>query len=181
MLTDVVWRQLDPYAGRLSRRTVRRIRWGVAALLLLTAIGELVWYAGVLVPRVSWRSPGYGFGSSPPHHSVIVHNDGLRPIRVLGVGRSGPGFRLDRVDGPLPSTVEPGEYLELVLIYAVTDCAAVPTGPWPVPVVVERPWGVQTVYVQPPLLPATTHEGTSHWPDLEWQHWLADTACRYPT
>jgi len=144
--------------------------------------------AGACKMTFLWTSPGgqgqvYSalFGSSPPHHSVIVHNDGLRPIRVLGVGRSGPGFRLDRVDGPLPSTVEPGEYLELVLIYAVTDCAAVPTGPWPVPVVVERPWGVQTVYVQPPLLPATTHEGTSHWPDLEWQHWLADTACRYPT
>jgi len=182
VLTDEVWRQLDPYAGRLSRRTVRRIRWAAAAIVLLAAIGELAWYAGVLVPRVSWSdAPGYEFGWSPAHHSVVVHNDGLLPIRVLGVGRSGPGLRLDRVDGTLPSTVDPGSQLSVMLTYAVTDCAAVPTQPWPVPVVVERPWGVQTVYVTLPDERAMDAEGMSRGPRLEWQRWLADAACRYPT
>jgi hypothetical protein len=181
MLTDEVWRQLDPYAGRLSRRTVRRVRWVVAALLFLTAVAELAWYAGVFQPRISWKAePGWEFGWEPVYHSVEVHNDGLLPIRVLGAGRSGPGFRLERVDGALPSTVEAGGHLTLMLTYAVTDCAAVPTGPWPVPIQVERLWGVQTVYVSLPRERAFTETG-SHGPELEWQHWLADAACRYPT
>jgi len=188
LLTDVVWRQLDPHAGRLSRRTARRVRLAIAVALVAVVLGEFCWYAGLIAPRLSWTdSLGSEYGWDPVHHSVSVHNDGLLSVRVLGVGRSGPGFTLSSVTGTFPTTVDPGGDLKFTLTYLVTDCAAVPAGAWPVPIRVERPWGVQTVHIGLPSKQddeapdgfVTEEVRSRH--AVEWQRWLADLACRYPT
>jgi hypothetical protein len=185
VLTDEVWRQLDPRAGRLCPRTARRVRLAIAVLLVAVVAAELAWYAGLVVPRVSSTDEsGYEYGWDPVHHSVAIRNDGLLPIQVLGVGRSGPGIRLDRVDGAVPSTVDPGGYVRVTLTFTIHDCAAVPAQRWPVPVEIERPWGAQTVYID---LPAKDDREGPEWSTgtrmqrgIEWQRWLADMACRYP-
>lgn len=188
LLSDVVWRQLDPHAGRLSPRTARRVQWAIAVALVAVVVGELCWYAGLIAPRLSWTDTlGSEYGWDPVHHSVSVHNDGLLPVRVLDVGRSGRGFTLQGVTGDLPATVDPGGDLKVVLTYQVTDCAAVPAGAWPVPIRVERPWGVQTVYIGLPTKQddeapdGLVTEEVRQRHAVEWQQWLADVACRYPT
>jgi hypothetical protein len=127
-------------------------------------------------------------------HGFTVVNAGWTAITVVGAGRDGPGLSLQAVstdpDGkvalPLPSTVEPGGTLTFVLRYRVTDCAAVPAEPWPVPIRVQRPWGVQSVYVAIPTHTSRhapegmrSYSGRDPWA-VEWQRDLADEDCELP-
>jgi hypothetical protein len=73
--------------------------------------------------------------------------------------------------------------MEAVLIYRVTDCAAVPAGVWPVPVTVKRFWGTATGYVLPPTstspnAPQGMREYRGRDPyAVEWQRAVADVSC----
>jgi hypothetical protein len=85
----------------------------------------------------------------------------------------------------LPTTLRPGEEMAAVLIYRVTDCAAVPAGEWPVPATVKRPWGTATGYVLPPTqtLPNAPqgmrqYNGSDQYA-MQWQRAAADESC-YP-
>ena len=106
-------------------------------------------------------------------------------MRVLGIGRDGPGLVLESVDGALPLTLGHNEGVGVMLHYRVTDCAAVPTGSWPVPVRVERPWGTYTVYIDMPTQPAgDIIDNPAIIPDgdrqaVPWQRNLAAQACVY--
>jgi hypothetical protein len=58
LVSDEVWRQLDPEAGRLPRRTVLRLRWTISATLALTLLVGLAWQSGLVLPRLRWPNSG---------------------------------------------------------------------------------------------------------------------------
>jgi hypothetical protein len=188
LVSDEVWRQLDPDAGRLARRTVLRLRWSLAGAVALAVLGGLVWQSGLTVPRLSWTpNSGYGWSTSTLDRTIefetLISNRGWTTVDVLGLGRSGPGFELRAVRAQLPTTLRPGEDMRAVLVYQVTDCAAVPADEWPVPVTVRRTWGTATGHVRPPTQPpplTPTGQHLYHGGDpfaVEWQRAVADMVC----
>jgi len=185
MVSNEVWRQLDPEAGRLPRRTVMRLRWTVASILVLAVLAGVGWRSGLIVPRVGWPNEGRSWQVSGNRIEYEIHvaNRGWTPIDVVGLGRSGPGFELVEVHATLPTTLAPGEAMDAVLLYRVNDCAAVPADAWPVPVQVKRTWGTVTVYLEippdiSPLAPAGIRQYTGRDPyAVEWQRIVTDLAC----
>ena len=92
-----VWQRLDPLAGRLSRRSVWRLRLGIVVACTASVVASLLWVSGTLYPRVVWFDDGgmsWMLGPDMVGHEVIVTNDGWSTVRVVGVGRSGPGLEL---------------------------------------------------------------------------------------
>jgi hypothetical protein len=185
MLSNEVWRQLDPEAGRLPRRTVQRLRWTVATVLVLALLAGVGWRSGLITPRLAWPNAGGGLElrGNRVEYEVHVVNRGWTPIEVVGLGRSGPGFELVEVHATLPTTLKPGERMDAVLLYRINDCAAVPAGPWPMPVQVRRTWGTVTAYVDIPTgtspgAPDGMRQFTGRDPyAVQWQRLVADLAC----
>jgi hypothetical protein len=187
LVSDSVWQQLDPYAGRLSARTARRLRVGAAIVAIAAVSAGALGWSGLIVPNIGWpRDGGWGASTSPEliTHEVVVENKGWAPVEVLGMGRSGAGLELVEVRGTFPTTLEAGQTMQAELVYRVTDCAAVTDEPWPVPVRVRRPWGVHTSYVELPdktswdAPSAYSYTGRNPYA-VEWQRWLADMSCAY--
>lgn len=196
-VSNDVWRQLDPVAGRLSRRSVRRLRIVVVVLIVLAVLAALSWRSGAVAPRLKWTDEWGWEASVGPElvsHAVVVVNDGWLPAQILGVGRSGPGLELVSVregtsvdfregSGIFPYVLQPGAIVAFAVVYRITDCSAIPQDPWPVPVRVQRPWGVQTVYIglpeesfrAPQLL---SYSGRNPYA-VEWQRWIAADLCDY--
>ena len=190
LLTDEVWAQLDPHAGRLSRRQARRMWAAVLACLVLAVSGLYLWRAGLVVPRVERDGLMGGFEASVEGRGfsigVPLMNNGQLTETVVGVGASGPGLTLLPSADTFPRTLAPHTGELLILRYAVTDCAAVPAGDWPVPVRVSRPWGTVTVHVAGPTLPPS-YPATGSVPGPlpggaaePWQRVLARQACALP-
>ena len=180
LLTDEVWGSLDPHAGRLSRRQARRMWAAVLACLLVGAGALYTWRAGLVVPRIERDDLMGGFIAGVEGRGfsigVPLANNGQLTETVLGLGRSGPGLTLLPSTDTYPRTLPPHSGELLTLHFAVTDCAAVPDGPWPVPVRVSRPWGTVTLYVAGPTVP--DYPGTADGPPgTPWQRRLADVAC----
>src|SRR5262245_14187391 len=142
-VSEVVWRQLDPGAGRLSRRTVWWLRGGIVAAALLGVIATLAWRSGAVYPRLTWANMGgfmYETGPTLVSYGVPVHNDGWGSVRIVDAGRSGPGLELvsvqeappmaDEIDPPmLRRDLGAGDDMRLVLVYRITDCAAIGEDP----------------------------------------------------
>ncbi|MBX6749670.1 MAG: hypothetical protein IRY85_08350 [Micromonosporaceae bacterium] len=157
-VSDEVWAQLDPYAGQLSRRTVMLGRIMIVAAALLVVAGGLVWRTGIVVPRLAWPDglPQWQEMPTGARVWVTVANEGRFPVTVLDVGRSAPGFELlgvegpDRASSPFPVTLRPGQGVDAVLVYRITDCNGPPVGDWPLTALVDRPWGTMTVEVPVP-------------------------------
>ena len=170
LLSDEVWQQLDPGGARLSRRQTWRVWLVAAAVTVLLVAATVLWRSGLIVPRLEATADGSLAGPGVITYDLSIRNDGLTEVRLLAAGRSGPGLELVQVASPFPVTLGPGDGAILRLFYRVTDCAAVPTGPWPVPVRVERPWGTRTTYVN---LPAEYVQARK----VEWQRARADEAC----
>jgi hypothetical protein len=183
LLPDDVWRALDPYAGRLPRGTRIRMRLAAAGAVALLVACIVVWQSGIVVPHVVRSDTSFGWSADMATHKVTqivsIRNDGWRTITVTGVGRSGPGMVLTSVDRAMPVVLPPSTAIELSLSYDVTDCAAVPQGRWPVPVRVQRPWGVFSDWIHLPrgTSPATPAPGQPKPTEQEWQAVLATTAC----
>lgn len=153
-IPDEVWQQLDPNAGRLSRRTAARM-W-IAFVLVLAVIGAglLTWRSGLIAPRLIWPNTGWAWEQTADgvaRVQVTIANGGKFPVTLVDAGRSGPGLNLLGAEGPLPARLQPDDEVVVVLVYRITDCAAAPRGPWPVMATAQRPWGTMTVAVAPVL------------------------------
>jgi hypothetical protein len=149
-ISDVVWHQLDPRAGALSNRTIRRNWWVGTGLAVASVALVVAWYLGLVVPRLEWTD---GMGAEIHDYgrmrvTVTVTNAGMVPATVVGAGRSDPGLQFLRADGAFPTTLGPGDSMTVELHYQLTDCAAVPEVSPPVAVEVDRWWGGQTVDLQ---------------------------------
>lgn len=187
-LCDPVWASLDPGAG-LSTQNRRRWLAGSAGLGLLAILAAALYWSGLPVPRLSSRGPnGYSSDGAARTFSyrVALHNDGWAAVAVRNVGQDGPGLQLVSVGGgdrdSVRATIGPGGEVELELVYQVTDCRAVRSDRWPVPVQVDRPWGWQTVRVQQPLLTSPNTAGFRSFSGEDpygqsWQKMLAELAC----
>ena len=184
LLTDATWSRLDPRAGELSAVERRRVRIACVALVVLLTVVFAIWRSGVLWPRLATGgSGGFDVDRAASTFSVMIQvdNRGTEPLRVLDIGRSGPGLRLLGVDD-VPTDLPSSTGVVVTLRYAVTDCAAVPRGAWPVPVVIERSWGDLTVHLDGPTMSGRGVEDgsvVSNGSDggelgVPWQRWLAD-------
>jgi hypothetical protein len=176
---------MHPHPSPNSRSTFRRrsiIAAVVAGLVLATG---LAWGAGLLRPRLELGGNAeYGADRGTIFYGFRVRNAGYSPLTIVGVGRGGAGLELTSVDGQLPVTLGRGEETWIKLRYRVTDCGAVTSGPWPVPVTVTRLWGAQTIQLALPTqrqsqwrgrdLPALTVVRSG---PVEWQQNQADMAC----
>ena len=152
IFSDEVWAQLDPRAGRLSRRAKARV-WLAGALALALAVGFVaIWRAGLIAPRLGVEPGVMSYDEAPGGQitfTVTIENRGRFPVSVLKVGGDEPGLRLVRVEGDLPTTLDPGQRASVTLEYRITDCGVVPDDLGPVPVRVERPWGDLTAHLRP--------------------------------
>lgn len=177
MISDGVWRRLDPYPGALAPGTVRRLRVAVAVAVLAAVALGAAWHTGVVVPRFTAsaneiRTSDTGFEIPV----TITNRNAWAEVSIDSVGRSGPGLELTRVANPPPRSLAPGESVTVTLVFRVTDCAVVPVAPWPVPVRVARSWGIQTVHVDLPTWPSDDPSDTDPEP-VQWQRYFADRAC----
>jgi hypothetical protein len=184
LLTDETWARLDPDAGRLSGADRRRVLVVAVVAAVLVVGAGVVWRGGLLWPRIETQLAGYDTDSQGRTFRMVlqVDNRGLTDVHVRSVGRSGSGLRLLGAS-EVPTGVPSSTGLEVTLRYRVTDCAAVQRGDWPVPVVVDRPWGSLTTYDEAPTMPAANAPATySYRGDdpyaVPWQVYLARRACR---
>src|SRR5262245_37247649 len=149
MVSDEVWQQLDPHAGRLPERTTRRL-WRIAAVMsVFMATAAAAWYGGLAVPQLAAENQSAsttGSINEPAEvtHEVRIRNNGWVSIRVTGAGLRVPGLRLEGVTGDFPHALVPGESMTVTLRYLVTDCAAASGRELVILVHVDRPWGTQT-------------------------------------
>lgn len=121
-------------------------RWRrvVAWLVFLALVAAVVWAVatGTVVPQLGdGHGSSYG-GSGPVQHGVTASNGSRVPVEVVGALGSRPGLRLIgySVDGsaidadgrfdrsaldpdPFPIRLAPGQGLDLVAWFDVTDCS----------------------------------------------------------
>lgn len=191
-VSDDVWRQLDPYAGALNRRQRRR---AVAAAWLATIV-MMAGYA-IYVSGSVWARVGYSrdFGAESTLSTdfkvftlkVPVKNTGWTTIRITGIGQDRPGLQpigpgdaegtkqLSEMGGQaMPFELRPGQTAIVAAAYRVTDCEALSTGPLPLTVHIDRPWGTETISVSLPF-PYEPSLGTPFSPLIGWQK--AAAAC----
>lgn len=182
LLTDEVWQGLDRDAGRMSRRTFGTLMAGVVIVGVLAAAGLVGWHSGVLWPNLARPQTyaGWEIFTDRQAFTILfpVRNDGLVPVDITGVGRSGKGLTLTR-SAINQSHLAAGETTEVSLSYQVTDCGAVESGSWPVPLHVSRG---RTAYVQAPEMTLNapgsySYSGGRDPYAVEWQVKLAGQAC----
>ncbi|ACU70916.1 hypothetical protein Caci_1996 [Catenulispora acidiphila DSM 44928] len=197
-VSDDVWQQLDPHAGALNRSQRRRAVAVAAAVVAVLAAGFATDRSGIVRAQVAFDQDTGLAGSVLVHPRIITHeipvkNTGWTTVRVTGVGQDGPGLSLVRpgdAEGmtaaedtsatPPPFDLHPGQTAIMQVAYRITDCAAVPAGPFPIAVRVDRPWGTETISVSVPPQPVVDPAApgfTVNGPVIEWQRAAADQSC----
>jgi hypothetical protein len=168
---------------------------GVSVAAVVVAGGFAIDRSGVVRPNLELAADaGYQATVSSDTkiitRTVTVRNGGWTTVHVTGVGQDGPGLRLlgpadpggptksSHVPGtPPPLDLHPGQIATMAVVYRVTDCAAVPSGPFPVTVRVDEPWGTQTINIfLPPIYVGPSGYAVNP-PMTEWQKAMADQAC----
>lgn len=170
--SEDVWQALDWNAGRMSRRTFATLIAGALIVGVLGLAGLIGWRSGILWPNIS-RDPSHAgweihTDTQSFELSFPVRNDGLVPVDISSLGRSGHGLTLLTAQ-IAQSHLAAGNSTEITLVYKVDDCDAVEAGPWPVPLHVSRG---RTAYVSAPDINAPVDPG-----NLPWQVKLAGMAC----
>jgi hypothetical protein len=167
LVSDLVWAQLDPHAGRLSRRGLVHL-WMAIVVMLVVIVGVgVALRAGVVTPRLD-VDPTNGDGNARPaistqspatwHQNVTVTNNGWLPVTITKIGGGYPGVRLMSTT-TLPVRIAPHQDVDLTLTYSIVDCppgagssgdgvtmtqfSGTPT----LPITVRRSWGSQQVNV----------------------------------
>jgi hypothetical protein len=179
-ISDQVWDQLDPHAARLSGRDRHRVWAAVAVTTTNAVVVTTLWWIGAITPRMS-ATGGY-LGTAPGPEptfafTLSLRNDTDVTANLRSVGRSGPGLRL--IDVKAPSELAARTSALITLHYRVTDCSAVPTTSWPIPVRLDRLWGQDTAWVAGSLLLPDAEADTddpSLW-NIPWQQEMAQMAC----
>jgi len=175
---------MEPNTARASRWIGLQL-WLAAMITAFILAAGLAWWAGAVTPRFG---PGggseYGADRGTVFYGISLRNAGYLPVTIIDAGRGGDGLELTAVDADFPITLQRGEETWIKLHYRVTDCAAVTNDAWPIPVIVERLWGAQTVNIALPPQRQSEWQGSGLPPlriarngPVEWQRSQADMAC----
>jgi hypothetical protein len=171
-VSDEVWRQLHPGAGRLSRRQAARAWIVIVMAFAVVTAGIAVGKSGLVTPQLEWALWGVK-STAPPTDTITmdveITNRGLAPVTIIRVGRSGPGLALIATQGQLPVRLAATKSARISLVFRITDCEQSPTGSWPVTVEVHQAWRNQTAAPRP--------FGDD---DFPWQRAVTDRWC-HPT
>jgi hypothetical protein len=151
-VSDEVWRQLNPRAGRLSRREAVRAWIVIVMAFVVVTACIAVGRSGLVTPQLSWGLWGVK-SAEPPTDTITldveITNMGLAPVTITRVGRSGPGLALIATQGHLPARLAATKSARISLVFRITDCEQRPTGSWPVTVEVHQAWRNQTAAPHP--------------------------------
>jgi hypothetical protein len=95
-------------------------------------------------------------------YATTLSNGSDTVVGIKGIGRSGAGLDLDRVE-PSSTDLRPHDEVRVVLHYRISDCGAVTNDVWPLLVKVKASGKISTVYVP---LRGAGHEtsGSTTWP-----------------
>jgi len=152
LLTDEVWRQLDPDAGRLPPGERRRVAIAIGLVCILGIAALLVRLSGLVVPNIAVGTTVSSGADSTQHtffQTLNVHNGGWRPEKVVGVANPQQRVRVTAVDG-LPVSIPVDSEAHVTVHYVVDDCSSVTPGWLPVTLRLHRPWGTASATVTPP-------------------------------
>lgn len=141
-----MWRRLDPNTGRL--RVPPSGRPIVVLVALIVALVVAASWSGFVVPRLVWPDNPWWARVDPGRVVAVqieVANEGVVPATVLRAGGDGPGYEVIGNQGPTPVELGRGQSVRLVVLYRLTDCDLLRHTSFPMPVVVRRWWGEQTV------------------------------------
>jgi hypothetical protein len=194
---------VSAYLGRVND-VVLTIAWASGDVVAWLHETDTGWASSVAIDDANGRT-----GPRPAEQTMIlnVENHGGRPVRIVGVGDDRTGIRTLRATatktsrpirssspvsgtGPItsrsPYILNPGDIVEITMFLQFTDCRAVSDQPWPIPIRLARPWGIQTTYIlHLPIRATSDHGGWSvvYRGDpraVEWQRWIADDVCAIP-
>jgi hypothetical protein len=143
-VTDEVWASLDPMAGRLSRRTVRRFLAASAVTLGFGIVAGLLLWQGLLSPRISAQIGGGGtrIGSSQVTVQLELINHGPRPVQIASLAASS-GLELTSATG-LPHRLGAHSSRDVTVRVRIVDCSAVRSGSGSLDLRIDRFWGHTT-------------------------------------
>lgn len=193
-VSDEVWAQLDPKAGALTSKDARRIAVVTALVAVVGIATAALWTSGAVRANLAWSNKqGDGGEVNPTAHTfstdVVIRNGGWTAVRVTGIGGDTAGLHFTGNSQPhistdlgrtVPFTLQSGQTAIVAVDYTVTDCQAVTSAPFDVPVRVDRFWGTETVGIRIPQ--GTEFTDTTGVPStpriVEWQRSMADQTCR---
>jgi hypothetical protein len=141
-VSDEVWGLLDPYAGRLTHRSVRTVKLGAAALLVIIIAIVVQGWLGILHPRLT-SDGGSGTSSRIGSRALTIdfqlRNSGPISAHLAGLSSSA-NLRVAAVHG-LPQHLGAHDAAQLEVRVVVTNCRAELAQPGSLYVQVDRPWG----------------------------------------
>jgi hypothetical protein len=140
MVSDIVWAQLDPHAGRLTRCARARLLVAIACGVALLAAFALASTAGLITPHVSATGTEWSGANRSMTIMLDVTNHGSAGVTVTAFGRGYPGAALTSVT-PLPLRLAGGDHGHITLHYDITSCTDAPPKTARIPVRVKRFWG----------------------------------------
>jgi hypothetical protein len=140
-VSDDVWALLNPYAGRLTARSVRTVKLGAAAMVVVI-IGVVVQgWLGILNPRLTAGGSGTSsrIGSRALTIDFQLQNSDPVSEHLAGLSSSA-NLRVAAVHG-LPQRLGAHANAQVEVRIVVTNCRAELATPGSLFVQVDRPWG----------------------------------------
>jgi len=129
------------------------VRWAVGVVTLIgSALLASIWF-GALTPRIDVQASTWSSEPAGENGATLVlevENEAHASARLVGAGASLPGLELtgtevgsgERLGGGNTTVLAPGETVSVTLRYRVTDCAALPSEPPSIQVVLRTPLGL---------------------------------------
>ena len=160
-VSDEVWAELDPSAGRLSRRTARRLWLAAAVAAVAALVYAFAWSSGIIPPELvatdsGWQVNRDVVGDADTQNpsvtrNISIRNEGWTPVRILNIAVGEPDRRpATELERFYPRLLRPGDSAYLPVAWPSYDCLATLGERWTAAVVVERSFGTWTVEVPVP-------------------------------